>query len=240
MGCMNQPKKSNKSRLPQGLEILYEDADILAVSKPSGLLTIATETRKTRTAYYALTDYVRKGNVRSRNRLFIVHRLDQDTSGVLLFAKHELAKQYLQQNWDKTKKLYLAVVYGQVEPKEDVIESYLMENRAFKVYSTMDAKQGKLAKTAYRVLDKKGGLSLLEITLLTGRKNQIRVHLSDRECPIVGDRKYGRPDDPHRRLALHAESISFPHPADGKPMTLTAKPPAYFRMLMKSAQQESK
>jgi len=219
-------------RLPRGLEILYEDDDILVVNKPAGLLTVATATNKTRTVYHVLTEYVRRGNPRSRNRVFIVHRLDQWTSGVLLFAKSQPVKERLQDRWQDVEKKYVAVVHGQLAEKEGVISSYLAENRSFVVYSTTQAAGGKLARTAYRVLKEGPRFSLLEITLLTGRKNQIRVHLADKGHPIAGDRKYGKADDGCPRLALHAKSISFEHPVTGAQMAFDTKTPAYFHSLM--------
>ncbi len=214
------------------MEILYEDKDVLVVNKPAGLLTVGTKTNKTRTVYYTLTDYVRKGCLKSRNRIFTVHRLDQWTSGVLVFAKSEEIKLRLQARWKETEKKYLAVVYGRPAQKEGIITSYLAENKAFVVYSTPDPAKGKLSHTAYKVLKETGRFSLLEITLLTGRKNQIRVHLADNGNPVVGDRKYGNSADDHRRLALHSKSISFKHPATGRQMTFQTKLPDYFIKLL--------
>ena len=218
--------------LPRGLEILYEDEDILVIDKPAGLLTVGTDNNKTRTAYYMLTDYIRKGNPKSRNRIFIVHRLDQYTSGILVFAKTEEAKFNLQSEWKDTEKKYIAVVYGQLAKKEDIITSYLAENRAYVVYSTKDKTNGKPARTAYKVLKESRQFSLLEINLLTGRKNQIRVHMADRGHPVVGDGKYGKSKEGFRRLALHAKSISFKHPATGKQMTFETRTPNYFNDLV--------
>jgi len=229
---MPKKKHSTNRHLPRGLEILYEDNDILVVDKPAGLLTVRTQTDKTRTAHYILTDYVRKGCAKSRNRIFTVHRLDQWTSGVLVFAKSEEVKLRLQAQWKDAQKKYLAVVHGRLSPKEGIITSYLAENKAFVVYSTTDAAKGKLAQTAYKVLKETGRFSLLEITLLTGRKNQIRVHLADKGHPVVGDRKYGK-DDGYRRLALHSKSISFKHPTEGRAMTFEAKLPDYFKELIR-------
>ena len=223
------PKKRHQ---PRGLEILYEDKDIIVVDKPAGLVTIGTANNKTNTAYYKLTDYVRKGNSKSRNRIFIVHRLDQSTSGVLVFAKNEEAKFRLQSQWKDTEKKYVAVVYGQLAKKEDVISSYLAENKVYIVYSTTDTTKGKLARTAYKVLKESRQFSLLEINLLTGRKNQIRVHLADKGHPVVGDRKYGKPKDAFRRLALHSKSISFKHPTTGRQMTFETRMPSYFNELV--------
>jgi RluA family pseudouridine synthase len=218
--------------LPRGLEMLYEDEDILVVDKPAGLLTVGTDNNKTRTAYYMLTDYVRKGNPRSRNRIFVVHRLDQLTSGVLVFAKTPQAKFRLQSDWKDTEKKYIAIVYGQLYKKEDVITSYLAENKAYVVYSTKNAAKGKLAQTAYKVLKENRQFSLLEVNLLTGRKNQIRVHMADKGHPVVGDGKYGKSKDGFRRLALHAKSISFKHPTTGKQMTFETRTPNYFSDLI--------
>jgi tRNA pseudouridine32 synthase/23S rRNA pseudouridine746 synthase/23S rRNA pseudouridine1911/1915/1917 synthase len=238
---INRPRSTERRGRPlsRGLEILYEDDDIIVVDKPAGLLTVATPTEKTRNTHYILTDYVRKGCVKSRNRVFTVHRLDQWTSGVLIFAKSEKVKMHLQEQWPQTEKKYLAIVHGRLKQKEGIISSYLAENKAYVVYSTTDASKGKLAHTAYKVLKETGqpaesGFSLLEVGLPTGRKNQIRVHLADKGHPIVGDRKYGKADDGCKRLALHAKSISFKHPTTGKQMTFESKPPSYFNNLMKN------
>jgi len=228
------PKKAHSpsKHLPRGLEILYEDRDILVVDKPAGLLTVGTETNKFKTAAYILTDYVRKGHLKSRNRIFVVHRLDQWTSGVLIFAKTEEVKLHLQDQWKDTEKKYIAVVHGHLAQKEGVITSYLAENKAYVVYSTTDVTKGKLAHTAYKVLKETKQFSLLEINLLTGRKNQIRVHMADRGHPVVGDRKYGKANDRYSRLALHSKSISFRHPTSGEQMTFESKVPDYFNKLI--------
>ena len=227
-------KQSHPTRkfLPKGFAILYEDADLIVVDKPPGLLTMGTDKETSRTAYFILTDYVRKGCAKSRKRIFIVHRLDRETSGVLVFAKTPEAKLRLQGQWQDTKKTYIAVVHGHCEKSAETITSYLAENKAHVVYSTPDAKKGKLSHTAYRVLRQTRSFALLEIDLITGRKNQIRVHLADRGYPVVGDRKYGNAKTAHKRLALHARSISFKHPVTGKPLTIEAKVPAYFRKLI--------
>lgn len=221
-----------KRHQPKGLVILYEDRDIVVVDKVAGLLTIATDDERTRTAYHLLTDYVRKGCGKSRERIFIVHRLDRETSGVLIFARTEEAKRKLQGDWDKTEKHYLAVVHGILAKKEGTITSYLAENAAFRVYSTQNQAQGLLSHTAYRVRQEARSFSLLDITLLTGRKNQIRVHLAEQGYPIVGDKKYGHPKDPQRILALHARSLSIHHPFSGKRMTFEAEVPAHFDRLI--------
>ena len=227
-----QAKQPRLRRLPNGVILIYEDRDIVVVNKPSGLLTMGTEGERQRTAYFILTDYVRKGISKSRNRIFIVHRLDRDTSGVLVFAKSENAKHRLQDKWEETEKKYLAVVHGHMARRDDTITSYLAENRAKMMYSTDDPQKGKLARTAYKVLKETRRSSLLEIDLLTGRKNQIRVHLADAGHPVLGDRKYGKLADKERNLALHSRSLTINHPYSGERMTFEAEPPVYFdRML---------
>jgi RluA family pseudouridine synthase len=231
---MSRPSRPNPKSLPQGLVIIHEDRDIIVVDKPPGLLTMGTDKEKSRTAYFVLTDYVRKGYAKSRKRIFIVHRLDRDTSGILVFAKSEEAKLRLQGQWEETKKKYLAVVHGKFESGSDTITTYLVENKAHNVYSTSDATKGKLSHTAYKVLKETKDFALLEVDLLTGRKHQIRVHLADIGHPVVGDRKYGKGNEARMRLALHARSISFRHPFSGEQLTFETKAPAYFNKLIGS------
>lgn len=217
---------------PKGVALLYEDADIIVVDKPCGLLTMGTERDKSRTVHSLLNDYVRKGNPKSRNRVYIVHRLDRDTSGILLFAKSEHAKQYLQSNWDSTSKSYLAVVSGHVTPATGTISSYLAENSALAVYSTTDPGKGKLSHTEYALIKEHKGLSLLRVNLLTGRKHQIRVHFAEKGHPIVGDRKYGRGGFVSAHLGLHACSVSFTHPVSGVRMHIDTVIPQLFTRLV--------
>jgi len=228
-------KRPQKRHQPKGLSILHEDRDILVVDKVSGLLTVSNEKVRNNTAYYLLNEYVRKGNPKSKHRVFIVHRLDRDASGVIVFSKNENAKRYLQKEWQGFQKKYYALVHGTPPEKEGVITSYLAENRAHKVYSVADPKKGKLAKTAYRVLKESPKYSLLGIDLLTGRKNQIRVHLADKGCPVAGDKKYGVKEKGIRRLTLHAASITIVHPYSKEMMTFTTEVPAYFESLMKES-----
>ncbi len=229
---MRKRPASSARFLSKGLAVLYEDKDILVVDKPAGLLAVSTEREKSRTAHSLLTDYIRKGCGRSRKRLFVVHRLDRDTSGTLIFAKSEEAKLRLQAQWKQTEKKYLAVVHGKCEKRSGTITTYLAEDKDYNVYSTSDSTKGRLSHTAYRVLRVMKGFSLLEVDLLTGRKNQIRVHLAGIGHPIVGDTKYGKEDDSQPRMALHARSISFKHPFSGKQLTFESEVPLFFATLV--------
>lgn len=206
--------------------------DILVVDKINGLLTIGAERERQKTAYFHLTDYVKKGNIRSKNRIFIVHRLDKDTSGILVFAKNEQAKRYLQDNWQEFSKKYVAVIYGKLPNREGEITSYLVENTAHRVYSVNDPKKGKFAKTGYKVLKFHRNLSLLEIKLHTGRKNQIRVHFSEMGHAVVGDKMYGEKKKEIKRLGLHSFSLSILHPYTKKEMIFQTEIPLYFKSLV--------
>jgi tRNA pseudouridine32 synthase/23S rRNA pseudouridine746 synthase/23S rRNA pseudouridine1911/1915/1917 synthase len=239
MVAMRKRSDSRPKFVSKGFAVLYEDKDILVVDKPAGLLSVATEREKSRTAHSLLTDYIRKGCGRSQKRLFIVHRLDRDTSGTLIFAKSEEAMLRLKDRWKQTVKKYLAVVHGTCEKGSDTITSYLAEDEEYTVYSTADSTQGKLAQTAYTVLKVTKGVSLLEVVLLTGRKNQIRVHLAGIGHPIVGDTKYGKEDEEQPRMALHARSISFKHPFSGKQLTFESEVPTFFTTLVGHFDHES-
>ncbi|MBT4333162.1 MAG: RNA pseudouridine synthase [Candidatus Cloacimonetes bacterium] len=230
---INQFKRPPKRYQPKGLTILYEDRDIIVVNKVNGLLTVSNERVRDKTAYYLLNEYVRKGNQKSKRRVFIVHRLDRDTSGVIVFAKDEKAKRYLQEEWQSFSKKYYALVNGTMLEKEGVITSYLAENSVHRMYSVTDSSKGKLAKTGYKVIKESAKYSLLEIDLQTGRKNQIRVHLADKGCTVVGDKKYGVKEKGIKRLMLHAASLTITHPFSKEKMIFKTTVPAYFESLMK-------
>jgi RluA family pseudouridine synthase len=230
---MGAPAKSK--HLPQGIKIVHEDATLIVVDKAPGLLTIGTEKERINTVYFRLTDWVRKGNTKSRNRVFIVHRLDRETSGLLVIAKTFEAKSLLQDHWDETEKKYYAVVQGNLSQTTGRFSSYLYEGSALKVHSTRDPREGKIAHTDYRVVKEIDGRSLLELTLLTGRKHQIRVHLAEAGYPILGDDKYGPAKQAEKRLALHAFALRFNHPATGQRMEFETKLPAHFERLMLAA-----
>jgi tRNA pseudouridine32 synthase/23S rRNA pseudouridine746 synthase/23S rRNA pseudouridine1911/1915/1917 synthase len=229
---MSKHTGSTPRFLPKGIRILHEDRDILVIDKPPGLLTIATDKEKTRTAYSHLTEYVRKGSRTSRKRIYIVHRLDRETSGILVFAKSLQAKLNLQRQWKSVQKKYLAVVHGRCKVRAETISSYLAETTARRVYSTNDRDNGLLSHTAYRVLKQSKSCALLEIDLLTGRKHQIRVHLAGIGHPIVGDRKYGKSSREHQRLALHAHCLTFKHPFSGALLTFETQMPPYLHVLV--------
>lgn len=216
-----------------GISIIHEDRDIIVINKPVGLLTIGTDREKQKTAHFLLNDYVRKGNSKSSNRVYVVHRLDRETSGILVFAKSEQAKRFLQDNWERTEKHYLAIVHGNLKKKEATISSYLAENRALRVYSTSDPSQGRLSHTAYKVIEETKGFTMVDVNLITGRKHQIRVHFAEMGHPVVGDKKYGPDENVSKRLALHARSIIFNHPFTLKPMTFDTGVPEEFNRLFR-------
>ncbi len=213
--------------------ILYEDDELIVVDKPAGLLSIATEKEKEFTAYHMLFEYVKRQN--PNGRIYIVHRLDKDTSGILMVSKDEELKKQLQDNWNELviKRGYTAVVEGKLKEKQGRLESYLRETKTHIVYSAKDGKDGLKAITNYSVIKEKGAFSLLDISLETGRKNQIRVQMNDIGHPVVGDKKYGSTKDPIKRLGLHAGVLEFVHPVTGKKLSFTAKLPSSFKALFK-------
>ena len=225
-------KKIPKKHQPKGLTILYEDHEIIVVNKIEGLLTIGTERERQKTVQSRLNNYVKKGNKQSRNRVFIVHRLDRDTSGILIFAKNENAKRYLQENWKKFNKKYVTVVHGKLQDNEGILTSYLVENKIYRMYSVKDPNKGKYSKTGYKVIKESQRFSLLEINLFTGRKHQIRVHLSEKGHPVVGDKIYGA-DKVTKRLALHAISLKILHPSTHEKMSFETKIPLFLKSLVK-------
>lgn len=213
----------------RGLKILYEDDDLLVVQKSAGLLSVATPHERDRTAYARLCRYLAERNAKSR--LFIVHRLDKFVSGILVFAKSEKVKARLQAAFQKhdIERKYWAIVEGLVPKDRGSIRSYLAEDRLFRVHSTEDQKAGKHAVTHYRVLGRFARFTSLEITLETGRKNQIRAHLSEMGHPIVGDRSYGSKTNPLGRMGLHAFCLGFVHPTQEKKLHFVTEPPPEFR-----------
>lgn len=214
--------------------ICYEDEYLLAIEKPAGLLSVASDRERERTAWRMTRDALRLREPDSR--LFVVHRLDQDTSGLLLFAKSEGVKDALQENWEALvqERGYLAVAEGRPPQAQGVIRSYLRETKTHLVYSTdrpgPDAKE---AITEYQVRKTNGTYTLLELFLQTGRKNQIRIHLKDLGCPVVGDRRYGGAKSPIGRLCLHAHRLTFTHPVTGQTVALRSRKPRDFNRLFR-------
>lgn len=211
-----------------GLTILHEDDDIIVIRKDAGLLSIAADRSDEITAYRQLTEHVRRTD--SRNRIFVVHRLDRDTSGVMMFAKSEEVKQNLQDNWkDKVQeRVYVALVEGQVAKPVGTISSWLKESKTLKMYSSPRPNDGQHAITHYKRLQSNREFSLLEVRLETGRKNQIRVHMEDLGHPIAGDKKYGSRTKTLGRLGLHARVLSFIHPTTDELMTFETDIPKQF------------
>ncbi len=192
------------------LDIIYEDKWIIVINKPCHMLTISTDNEKEKTLFHQVMLYEKRKN--KNNKVFIVHRLDKDTSGLVVFAKSLDVKNKLQNDWEKTRRGYVAVVNGKTKDK-DILKSYLMETKTLYVYSTDDKKNGKLAITEYEKVKENKRLTLLKIRIKTGRKNQIRVQLNDNGNQIVGDKKYGdNKFDPLRKLCLCANYLDFNHP----------------------------
>ncbi|MGO2083264.1 RluA family pseudouridine synthase [Vagococcus sp.] len=212
----------------EGLEIIYEDKDLFVIIKDAGLLSVAGQNKFELTVFNQLMHYVRQDH--PKNRVYVVHRLDRDTSGVMLVAKSEEIKKKLQETWTEsvTSRMYTALVEGQVRRPSGTITSWLTESKTFKVYSSSFDNGGKKAITHYKKIRSNEEMSLLEVNLETGRKNQIRVHMEEIGHPIVGDKKYGAQSNPLKRLGLHATTLSFIHPTTGKQMEFRAKVPKKF------------
>jgi len=188
------------------LDIIYEDKELLVVNKPSKLLTIS-DGKSDHTLYSMAREYVKKQH--KSNKIFIVHRLDRDTSGIVLFAKNETLKKYLQDNWNKiTKREYLGVVEGYLEKDNGIIKEYLLEDKTHRVYASRN-KLGEYAETHYQVLNRKYKCTLVAITIKTGKKNQIRVGFSNLGHAIIGDKKYGSKNNSMKRLGLHALKLEI-------------------------------
>lgn len=214
------------------LRIVFEDEFIIAIDKGYGLLSMATKNEKSETAYRIVSDYVKSNDPEAH--IFIVHRLDRDTSGIMIFAKRQRIQEILQRNWNESvmERKYMAVVEGEISPAEGEVKSYLKENAAMLMYSTNDAANGQLAITQYRTVASNGRFSLVEVQLQTGRKNQIRVHMHDLGHPIIGDRKYGSKCNPIGRVALHAASLRFKHPITGQMLHFESILPEKFNYII--------
>ncbi len=213
----------------KGIVVVHEDDAIVVIDKPTGLLTVATEEEKLDTAFVRLSDHL---TARRQGRPFVVHRLDRDTSGLLMFARSAEIRDKLQANWDAVTKTYLAVVEGKPDPAEGVVENFLTEGRDLRVRASNRASaDAKRAVTRYKTVSSRGGNSLVEVVLETGRKHQIRVHLSRLGCPVAGDAMYGAKTDPADRLALHAWRLAFDHPISGTRVEVESPFPVKLRHL---------
>lgn len=210
------------SSKPKLFTVLYEDDDIIVINKSAGLLTVGTEKETERTAFHLVGEYIRRAKPKAR--LFVIHRLDRDTSGVVMFAKSEEIKLAFQDNWDDIieKRGYIALVEGAPPKDSGRIVTYLKETATHLVYSSYSEGDGKRAVTSYELRDKNDEYSLLDITIETGRKNQIRVHMKDIGCPVAGDKKYGAKTNPIGRLGLHASVLELKNPITGEEMRFEA------------------
>lgn len=224
----------------RGIDILYEDNDIIVVNKEHGILTEETRKGELFTAENALNNYVRKGQARSSKRVWLVHRLDRDTSGLLIFAKSEFVRESLQAVWhEKVEKIYIAAVWGTPPAKSGTLTGYLYEDKNLFVRQLSSPDERfltKFAQTDYEVIADDHGMTLVKVRLHTGRRNQIRVQFADIGCPLVGDSKYGPHAKPFReRMCLHAYSLTFPHPVTGKQLSFTTDIPQVFIKLFPKA-----
>lgn len=214
------------------VKLVYEDADLLVIEKGYGLLSMGNDKVSDGTAYTIMRDWVKWEN--PKNKLFIVHRLDRDTSGLMMMAKNENAKEAMQHNWNNMviSRKYVCVVEGYVEKDEGEIRSYLAENSKHEVYSAKNPDEGKLAVTRYKVVKRGLGHTMVEVSLETGRKNQIRVHMKELGHPIAGDRRYGAKASIIHRLALHAQTLRFVHPVTRRDMNFDTPVPGSFWKLV--------
>ena len=213
-------------QLPPGMRVLFEDEALIVIEKPTDLLSMASAKERSRTAYALLTDYARRRWRRRSERVWIVHRLDRQTSGLMVFARTAAAKRLLQAHWATSQKRYLAVVEGEPPAERGVLSSHLDESNPARVYSAPRSDRTRHAVTRYRVVTRRATRALVELTPETGRRNQLRVHLADAGCPIVGDRKYGARTDPAGRLALHATFLRVAHPRLAETLTFESPLPA--------------
>jgi 23S rRNA pseudouridine1911/1915/1917 synthase len=218
--------------LMRNMKIVYEDEHIIVIDKNAGLLSMASDNEKYLTAYNILSNYVKLQ--RPGNKIFIVHRLDRDTSGLMMFARSEKVQSRLQKDWQNmvTARTYTALVEGEVTQTEGILKSYIFESKALMMHSTQNPDKGDLAITHFKTLKSNKDYSLLAVTLETGKKNQIRLHMQELGHSIAGDKKYGATGNPIGRLGLHASVLAFIHPVTGKELRFESKVPAKFRRLV--------
>lgn len=232
MVYLNKKKSAEKPRFRE-LRIVHEDAHVIVIDKNSGLLSMASDTEKQRTAYSMLSEYVKRFD--PKNMIFIVHRLDRETSGLMMFARSKQVQELLQKDWNESivERSYLAVVEGQLEKQEGTVTSWLKENKAMVMYSSQTPEDGQKAVTHYKVIKSNKQYSLLDVKLETGRKNQIRVHMKDLGHPVAGDKKYGAKTNPVGQMGLHARVLAFKHPITGKSLRFDTPVPMKFQKLFR-------
>jgi 23S rRNA pseudouridine1911/1915/1917 synthase len=221
--------KIAKKKTYRGISIIYEDNDLIVIDKHSGVLSVATDNREKFTAYSILYDHVKRKN--PEGKIFIVHRLDRETSGLMMFSKSAKIQKILQENWNEIirERVYVSVVQGIVDPPSGEISSWLHENKNMVVYSGDEGPDGKHAITQYETMKTNEIFTMLKMSLRTGRKNQIRVHMHDIGHPIVGDRKYGSKVNPMGRMGLHALVLAFRHPVNGRELRFETTVPRKFQ-----------
>lgn len=231
-------KVRTSSKASTGLEILFEDDHVIVITKDTGLLSMGTDKEQEKTAYNILKDHVK--NTDPENKIFIVHRLDRETSGVMMFAKTAETQQIMQSNWKKLvqERTYVALVEGRIQKDSDTMITWLKENNAFVTYSSPTDNGGKKAVTHYKVLKRSKGFSLAEVKIATGRKNQIRIHMKELGHPIVGDKKYGAHTSPINRLGLHAQVLAFKHPITNELIRFETRIPKKFTDLFKGGKKK--
>ncbi len=224
--------QSRKEKRMKGLKIVFEDEDLIIVDKEAGFLSVSTDKEKMRTVYGLLNEYVKKQN--KNTRVFVLHRLDREVSGLLIFARSAELQDVFQKNWDNLVKkyLYTGVVEGTPAQKEDTLISWLTENKNFVMLSSSHDNGGLKSETHYKVLKSAGHYSLLQFELKTRRKNQIRVQMQQIGCPIVGDKKYGASKNPIKRIALHAGELQLKHPSTGELLEFKSSTPKVMQQLL--------
>jgi 23S rRNA pseudouridine1911/1915/1917 synthase len=224
-------KPQGKPTALRGLKIIYEDEAVIVIDKEAGLLSVSTDLGKERTAHGLVSAYVKRRN--PKTKVLVVHRLDRDTSGIMMFVKDKDLQRHLRQNWQQSieTRSYLVVVEGVVEKDSATIESFMHGTDSLRSYSSKKQEGGQKAVSRYKVLKRGKDHTLLEVELETGRKNQIRVHMQDIGHPVAGDSKYGAEGDKLGRLGLHAHVLAFTHPVTEKPLTFTSPAPAEFLKL---------
>jgi 23S rRNA pseudouridine1911/1915/1917 synthase len=226
----NAPDTSASALRLAGVSIVHQDDQLIVIDKPAGLLSVATEGEKLDTAFARLSAYL---GARRKGRPLVVHRLDRETSGLLLFARSAAVRDDLQRGWEEVSKTYFAIVEGTPDPPDGAVRNFLTEGRDLRMRASAKARKGsKEAVTYYRVAATRGRYSLLVVTLATGRKHQIRIHLAGLGCPVVGDERYGAKTNPAGRLGLHAWRLGFDHPVTGERAELESPLPSVLRRLV--------